>query len=194
METTLTLPLHDAAQAFAAAFSSAEESFTRAGRILADAVRAYGPEARAAFAAACPAITPGTWRRLEALGNGTLDPRLVAGVSAAGAILRRLPVAVQREALDRGVPLLLAGGDSLLVAVDNLSPAQARQVFAGDHVRDLAAQRAWLEANPAQAPAVASGAGGVVAPAWGVKGGKVVVSRPCTLTRLDLARMLAEMG
>lgn len=192
METMLALPLPEAARAFAAAFSSAEESFTRAGRILADAVRTHGPEARAAFAAACPAITPGTWRRLEALGNGTLDPRLVAGVSAAGAILRRLPVAAQREALDRGVPLLLTGGDSLTVAVDNLTPAQARQVFAGDHVRDLAAQRAWMEANPAQVPAVSVPAAS--APAWGVKGGKVVVARPCTLTRLDLARMLAELG
>lgn len=192
MSTTApSIPLPSLVRDFAEAFASAEDAFTRAGRILADAIREHGPEARAAFASACPAITPGTWRRLEALGNGTLDPRLVAGVSLGGAALRRLPVTMQREALDHGVEVLLPGGDSLRVAVDNLAPAQVRQVFAGDHVRDLAAQRAHLEAHPVVAAAPSTRG---TAPAWGAKGGRIVVSRPCTLTRLDLARMLAELG
>lgn len=31
--------------------------------------------------------------------------------------------------------------------VDNLTPEQTRQVFASDHIRDVSAQRAWLESN-----------------------------------------------
>jgi hypothetical protein len=118
-----------------------------------------------------------------------MDARLVSAGSCGAAALRRLPVHVQTRCLDEGVRPLIANGETLRVAIDNLTPAQARQAIAGDHVRDEAEQRAWLEA---QTPATATKPSGAVS--WQVKAGKVQVYRPCQLTRLDLARMLAEMG
>lgn len=184
-----TTPADDA-KAFAAAFANAEEAFINAGAIYARSIQVHGPGAREAFAAACPHITAGTWRRLEAVGNGSLDARLLTAGSCGANALRRLPITAQREALGTGVEVCLPGGDALRVQVDDLTPEQARQVFAADHVRSLPAQRAWLEAHPAVPRTVSASAG----MAWGVRAGKVVVNRPCSLTRVDLARMLAELG
>jgi hypothetical protein len=186
---TPTTSLADAIQDFTIAFDIAEDAFVRAGKILAQAVREHGPQVREAFAAARPAITAATWRRLEALGNGLLDARLVAGTSLGGAALRHLPIMYQREALDHGVEVALPGGDSIRIAVDNLTGPQIRQVFAATHIRDLAAQRAWLATNSPEAKLENADSD-----LWTVRGGKVRVARACTLTRLDLARMLAGLG
>lgn len=182
--------LNEAVRAFADAFNRAEDSFRAAGRLYAETIAAFGQAARERFAAACPKIAPTTWRRLEALGNGSLDARLLTASSKGAAALRRLPAPIQTSALDEGVEVLIGNGETLRIQVDNLTPEQTRQVFAGDHIRDVSAQRAWLESN---APQIARPQM-VEAPAWNVKGGKIVVNRPCQLTRLDLARMLAEMG
>jgi len=184
--TTTLISLDDTVRGFAEAFTRAEDSFRTAGKIYADAVREFGQEAREKFAAACPKIAPTTWRRLEALGNGSLDGRLLTAASIGAAALRRLPAPMQTKALDNGVDLLVGSGDTLRVQVDNLTREQSAQVFAIDHIRDASAQRAWMETN-ATRPATTGAA-------WRVSGGKVQVSRPCSLTRLDLARMLAEMG
>jgi hypothetical protein len=188
--TTTIISLDDTVRGFAEAFTRAEDSFRAAGKIYADAIAQFGQEAREKFAAACPKIAPTTWRRLEALGNGSLDGRLLTASSMGAAALRRLPAPMQTKALDNGVDVLVGNGDTLRVQVDNLTPEQSRQVFASDHIRDIAAQRAWMETHAPQTARPAM----VEAPAWKVTGGKVQVSRPCSLTRLDLARMLAEMG
>lgn len=189
MTTTTIISLDETVRGFAEAFTRAEDSFRTAGKIYAEAIATHGQEARERFAAACPKIAPTTWRRLEALGNGSLDGRLLTASSAGAAALRRLPAPLQTAALDNGVELLINNGDTLRVQIDNLTPEQARQVFAGDHIRDIPAQRAWVETH---APSVARPT--ITAPAWSVKAGKVQIVRPCSLTRLDLARMLAEMG
>lgn len=188
--STSIISLDDTVRGFAEAFTRAEDSFRTAGKIYADAVAQYGQEAREKFAAACPKIAPTTWRRLEALGNGSLDGRLLTAASIGAAALRRLPSTAQSAALDNGVEVLIGNGETLRIQVDNLTPEQSRQVFASDHIRDIPAQRAWLETHAPQTARPAL----VEAPAWKVTGGKVQVARACSLTRLDLARMLAEMG
>ncbi len=191
MSTVITYPsVQDAAAAFGEAFRSAEDAFVAAGRIYAEAIRQFGQGAREAFASAAPKISASTWRRLEAIGNGALDSRLLTAGSAGAAALRRLPVQAQGPALDHGVEVLIGSGDTLRIQIDNLTQQQVRQVFSGDHIRDIPAQRAWLETNAPHlsSPSIAAGS------PWIVKAGKVSVSRPCQLTRLDLVRMLAEIG
>lgn len=183
------IPIDDYAGRFRAAFAKAEEGFVEAAKVYCEAIDKYGDDARKRFAAACPRISSSTWRCLERLGSGNLDARLLMTSSCGAAALRRIPGPMQTAAIDKGVEVLIANGETLIVQIDNLTPAQARQVFSNDHIRDIAAQRAWLETN---APTVARPM--VAAPAWEVKGGKVNVNRACSLTRLDLARMLAEMG
>jgi hypothetical protein len=142
--------INDIVRKFANAFNQAEDSFRAAGKIYAEAIMEFGQTARERLAAACPTIAPSTWRRLEALGNGSLDARLLTASSKGAASLRRLPAPIQTRALDEGVEVLIGNGESLRVQVDNLTPDQTRQVFAGDHIRDVSAQRAWLESNAPQ--------------------------------------------
>jgi len=183
---TITPDLSDAIGEFAVAFRSASEGFATAGRIYAEAVAAHGDVARALFNERIPGVVPSVWRRLEAVGNGSLDHRLMNAASRGAQSLRRLPAPLQAECLDRGVDVLLAGGDSLRVAVDNLQASQVRQVFAGDHVRSLSEQKAFLSVA-APLPA------GAVRPVE-VRGNRVIVRQPCELTRQDLIRLLGEMG
>ena len=52
------------------------------------------------------------------------------------------------------VPLLLADGSTIMVDVRNLTPDQAQQVFAADHIRSAGEQRAFYEDKKAMAGAV----------------------------------------
>ena len=189
-DTTITIfqSPEQAADAFVQVFRNAEEAFILAGSIYAKAIGQFGPATREVFASKYPKMSASTWRRLESVGVGALDARLLLGGSFGACCARRLPSHSQKEVLDNGVNVLVAGGDILRVKLDALTSDQAKQVFAGDHVRDPGAQRAWLESRKTpDAPATEG-------PAATVKNGKVHVSRPCTMTRLDLARLLAEMG
>jgi hypothetical protein len=78
--------------------------------------------------------------------------------------------------------------------VDNLEPEQARQVFAHDHVRDAAEQRAWIESHKPQPKNIHKLMRGKSVQAWKVKGRKVEITGPCILTQIDLAQMMMEMG
>lgn len=181
--------LADAVRAFVEAFQIAREGFIEAGRIYASAIDQFGASARDQFAAGAPAVSGEMWRRLERLGRGEMDPRLLTQTTEGARALRRLPKNEQARALDTGVPLLLAGGDHLLVQVDSLTKAQVGQVFAIDHIRDLGAQRAWIETHAPQTVARK-----VDAPAYRIVGGKVRVERACELSRADVLRIMAELG
>ena len=179
--------------AFDDAFNRASAGFIEAGQILAKGIAEHGPEFRDLIIARFPKIAPSTWRKLESIGNGILDHRLLTDSSAGASILRRLPGPIQTRALNEGVAVLIAGGETLRVQVDNLTPEQARQVFASDHIRDESAQRAWVESRTPAISAVSDKAIGVSS-AWTVKAGKIMVNRPCSLSRIDLANMLHAMG
>jgi hypothetical protein len=180
----------DAIRSFTEAFQIAREGFIRAGQIYAAAIDRFGQSARDQFATGAPAISAETWRRLERLGRGEMDHRLLTKSSEGARALRRLTPGEQGQALDHGVPLLLSGGDHLLVQVDALTRAQVHQVFAMDHVRDLGEQRAWLETHAPQITAPRK----VDAPAYRIVGGRVKIERPCELSRADVLRLMAELG
>lgn len=92
-----------------------------------------------------PDIPSQYWRRIERVGRGQLDVRIVAGNASWGNKLEKLPLSDQKRALDDRLPLLLENGDVLHVSVSDIRQRQADQLFAFDHIRDLAAQRAFIE-------------------------------------------------
>ena len=92
-----------------------------------------------------PDVPASLWRALEQVGRGLLDGRIITGGIAYGNRLRRLPIHEQRRAIDESLPLLVGTGDQLPVKLSSLTPDQAEQLFAGDHIRTLEEQRAWLE-------------------------------------------------
>lgn len=92
-----------------------------------------------------PDIPTPYWRRMERVGRGQLDMRIVSGNAPWGNKLEKLSITDQKRALDDRLPLLLENGDVLHVAVSDIRPRQADQLFSFDHIRDLAAQRAFIE-------------------------------------------------
>lgn len=73
--------------------------------------------------------------------------------------LRQLPLSTQEQCMATGVEILVdskKGYEPLTVSVQNLTPAQAAQVFSKDRVRTPAEQRLWIEDRREQARQKAS--------------------------------------
>ena len=96
----------------------------------------------------------GLIKRLRAVGEGRLVPEVMSRVSRPVVVdvMARLPVIEQRAIVADGfrVTVVVADQDAgtydrIQIPVDALAAAQRSQVFAPDHVRSEAEQRAWLD-------------------------------------------------
>jgi hypothetical protein len=131
--------------------------------------------------------------RFEQIGRKQIIPDLlVAGYPASNYMLR-LPYSEQKRLAENSVELLIAGekeSSSLMVTIENLTADQCRQVFEGNKVRSLAAQRAWLEdrtLKERQKTTIRD-----TEPAYTLNKKKVIFNRPCEMTRQQLAKILSE--
>jgi hypothetical protein len=132
--------------------------------------------------------------RFEQLGRKQLVPSLLVADYPAAKHLVRLPYSEQKRVVETSVDLLLCNGKEtsvLKVSVENLTPAQCRQVFDGDQVRSTGAQRAWLEDKRAtqEIRDVLSSPGAL----YQVRGKRVVFKRPCEMSAGQLAQIIAEI-
>lgn len=137
----------------------------------------------------CKDISPETIYRFEQIGRKQLYPKLLLNDSPGVRRLRRLPYALQERYAICPVTLLISGGETLEIDVRNLTPAQAAQVFAGDRLRTVAEQRAFIEDKRAEDAAVTS----VGDQPYRIVGKTVVVMQSCKFTTKDLARILAQI-
>ncbi len=71
-----------------------------------------------------------------------------------------------------------------------LDPSESRQVFARDHIRDVAEQASWLRSQQYKTATFDSP---IEPPPYTVVGNALVVTRPVRLTRRDLERLLESM-
>jgi len=132
--------------------------------------------------------------RFEQLGRKQLIPCLLVADYPAARHLVRLPYSEQKRAVETSVDLLVCEGKDtsvLKVSVENLTHTQCRQVFDGDQVRSIGAQRAWLEDRRAtqEIRDVLSSPGAL----YQVRGRKVVFKRPCELSAGQLAQIISEI-
>lgn len=134
-----------------AALSKAEEHIQQAAALYVEAIT-KNPAFRDWLDDEAPQVPPGVWRSLDRIGRGQLDPRIFGGCLY-DTKLRRLPITEQRQALDGSLPLLTSSGDSMLIRLGAMMPSQADQVFAADHIRSLAEQRAYIESRETKAKA-----------------------------------------
>lgn len=181
-----------AIETFRAAMQAGIDKICEAANIYVAAIDADS-SMKDAFAESCPGIPPGAWAGLEAVGRGILDRRLLWGGGRAASYLRRLPVSEQKAALDAGVQMVTAKGDTLRVMPEKMTSAQCHQVFAADHIRDAGEQRAWIESQAVEHSQPVAMATLADALPWEVAGGKLIVRTPMTLTRRDIQRVLREM-
>lgn len=103
------------------------------------------PTKKEKFVEAFPEITASGWARFEDVGRGLMYAGFLTTQSHVTFYLKRLPLSDQKTLANGKVCLMLPNGDNLMVDVRTLTPAQAKQVFAYNHVRDLPEQRAYLE-------------------------------------------------
>jgi hypothetical protein len=132
--------------------------------------------------------------RFEQLGRKQLIPCLLVADYPAARHLVRLPYSEQKRAVEASVELLVLEGKEhslLKVAVENLTPAQCRQVFDGDQIRSIGAQRAWLE-DKRSAQEIREVLD-TPTPIYQVRGKRVVIKRPCELTAGQLAQIISEI-
>lgn len=85
--------------------------------------------------------------RFEQIGRKQIHPRLLASQSPGMRYLSKCPYSQQEAFIDTPIEVLVKGGDSLLVNVDNLTSDQCKQVFSRGHVRSLPEQTAWVKSE-----------------------------------------------
>ena len=138
-------------------------------------------------------VTPEVLAQFERIGRGQVLPSLLAAQYPAAAFIERLPLSLQSRAMDDGVELMVISNgraDTLRVAARHLTKKQCRQVFERNGIRNLAAQRAWIEEqnmNTERTSIVRNTS------AWSVRGHEVVVTSPCVMTKADLLAMLQQL-
>ncbi len=133
----------------------------------------------------------GTLNTLERIGRKQVVPQVAQASGIGYRKLQNMPYVVQERLLKEPLELVVIEDgktDILRVAVKDLTRDQAEQVFDRRELRDAAAQRAWLASVKAKAPPRR------VEDAYKVFKDRIVISRPCELTRQQLSSLLAQMG
>ena len=130
--------------------------------------------------------------QLERIGRKQVIPRLLISDYPAARAMEKLPYSEQERLQRDTVPLIVSADgkiDVLMVKPDDMTPNQVKQAFCKGHIRTAAEQRAWL-ADQQQRVIPAK----TTASLYTVGKGEVVIHAPCTLTRGQLARILADIS
>lgn len=175
-----------------------KELFNGGMRLVAEACEVYvqtidaDKSAPEKFVKAFPQLPPGVWTRFELVGRKQMLPELLDDYSPMAMKLKRLPISVQEKLYGKSQQLITTTGDTLNVSFHHATPEQARQLFAADHVRTPAEQRAWLESkrqeaakNPKQEEHPER--------LYEVRNGKFIINEACSFTKDQLIQILAEM-
>jgi hypothetical protein len=179
-------PWHTHLQIFRDSMRDSIRSYMTAAESYAAAIDT-DPAAKQAFREEFPDFSPTFWARIEAVGRHQLDQRLLYGAHPAERHLRRLAYSEQKHALDHGVEVLVDGSE-MLIHVDRLTPFQSKMVFGPTGIRDLAAQKAWLESEKLEhrrPPAADTG--------YDIRKGELVIHSPMRLGRTELLQILTRM-
>jgi hypothetical protein len=168
------------------------EAFEEAGRILVEMID-RDPGCLAQLKEQNPEFTNEILRTFERIGRRQLYYKLCLKETPGAKALLRCAYSEQVKYCNEPIPFLLLQAkdqtDHLLVQLDALSPAQVRQVFCNGRIRDLGAQRAYLEGRKQRLPEVTE-----VEQVYRVTKGKVTFLKPCMLSAGDLARIIAEIS
>ena len=128
--------------------------------------------------------------RFEQLGRKQLLPSLLIADYPASRYMSRLTYSEQERLTTESIEVLTADGtDKVLIATKNLTPDQCRQVFTSDDVRDLPAQRAWVESLKRKTQTRVIDAG----MPYHIDRGQVVFDRACTMKASQLLNILAQL-
>lgn len=109
------------------------------------------PEIKSVFTERFPEITEAAWSRIEAVGRGVLDVRLLVTPGKVVDAIGLLPSSVQKQVADsdfRVEVLLPSGDDHVLKHIQQLNKREISQVFSESSVRTHDEQKIWGRDNP----------------------------------------------
>lgn len=175
-------------QAFVEAAHNILSSGAKAGEIVRRKM-ADDPEWPEKLAEKVPWLSAYSIRQFGRIGT-SIHPKLFLSSSVGAQALKRMPYAIQEKYSVEPVPVLISKGEKLLIDIHNLTPDQTAQVFNGKEIRELPAQRAWIEslavAKEVKPKRVDS--------PYRISSGKLIVMvAGTTFTRKELAKLLADM-
>lgn len=179
----------DYVQEFADALGFGLESIVKAAGIYVEAVDANPENAISFHEAFRDTIPASAWTSFEAVGRKWMHPKLLLGGGGRYSNkIKKLPYSVQKQVFDgQRFQLLTKDGGKLNVDIREVTPEQAEQLLDGQHIRNLAEQKAYLESmktmggeDPEPMP-------------YTIRNGKVCFRRGATLTRQEIKRLLADM-
>ena len=85
---------------FSTHIGTAIEAIDNAAKVYAEALNKYGEEAQAAFCDAYPHVTPNTWEKFRAVGNGDANPNILLFSDKFAKKVMRMPRHVQDDVLN----------------------------------------------------------------------------------------------
>ena len=147
------------------------------------------PEAKQAFRELVPEVPASAWASFEKVGRGQMHEKLLLFGGRVHNLLRALPLSEQTDALENGILLLLHDGGSMRVMPEALTQSQVTQVFGDGGIRDLDAQRAWMESRRDYRLPYAR----VSRNDYKVEGSLLVVNTPMSFRLADLLDIIARM-
>jgi hypothetical protein len=125
------------------------------------------------------------------VGEGSLAPALLFDASCAAKAIKRLPYSAQTEILKRGAIEVVVGNEeaeTLMVPIHAATPEQVKQAIGPtgqlSRADQLAARR--RAARPVTRD--------VDSPAYFARKDRLIINRPCELTRIQVIRLLEEMS
>ena len=190
-DSTITLRPGDSATAFVQLLEAGVSKIQEAAHMLKRLVDS-DPGAIEQIREINPAISPNVLTKLLLVAEGHLMPQLLLNSAPAFKRLQSLPFTIQQQALKRGAVDLVTDADSgetLRVRLTDLEPKHIAQVFDGSGIRSVDEQRAYLKRTVVRVRKATDDDY-----PWLVKKDRVVVHRPCELTKKDVLRILEEIS
>lgn len=178
---------------FQDAFRRGIDGIVEAAQIYVKAIDA-DPNAPAVFKdrfADC--IPASAWSGFERVGRKQLHPKLLLGGMAnrrVAAHVRRLPYSSQERVFNKErFDLLLLDGQTLKVSPLECNPEQAEQLFDGPVIRDIPAQRAYLETITRKARTIPD----AEPLPYIIAGGRVTFRRGTVVSKAELKKIIEAM-
>jgi hypothetical protein len=145
------------------------------------------------FVAECSSFVPANlWIELEAVGRKWKHPKMLLGNTSNSSLIKVLPYSDQERLISGERVEMLTPSGVLMVNIADATPTQASQIIdkANRKIRDVAAQRLYIEANNKR-PVVDVES---VEMPYTISGGKVHFKKGVTLTRKEIAAILREIS
>ena len=189
MTTKIQTHNGESSQRFISYIQEGIKAWTKAAELAREEIE-KNPDWPEEVESACKFITSHAVRRFALIGLKFI-PELAIDECSGAKRLRKLPLETQRKYYTEQLPVLIdnrGNWDCLNVDIHNLTTEQAEQVFADDHVRTDAEQRAFIESkrltkHVTKMPNLP----------YRIVGKEVVFLAGTRMTRQDLKRLLAQL-